>query len=202
MSGGGPLVSPPREGGFGTKLIEASINGQLGGTALFDWQPPGLKCTLTMPRGETVTAASHDGAPKPTTPPVDIRRSIAQAASRKVLLVEDEALIGMMMVDILSELGYAVIGPITNVSEASAAATNGDFEYAVLDINLKGELVYPVADLLIASAVPFVFVTGYSAERIDKRYAAVPTLQKPLQKKDLQNAFARAKPGVSGLASA
>jgi two-component sensor histidine kinase/two-component SAPR family response regulator len=202
VEGGGPPVTPPREGGFGTKLIEASIRGQLGGTALFDWQAAGLQCILTMPGGETVTAGPLDGGPRPAKQPVEIRKAMGQAASRRVLLVEDEALIGMMMVDILSELGYGVIGPITNVSEASAMAGNGDFQYAVLDINLKGELVYPVADLLIAAGVPFVFVTGYSAERIDKRYAAVPTLQKPLQKKDLQNAFARAKPGLSGLASA
>jgi CheY-like chemotaxis protein len=153
-----------------------------------------------MPRGETVTTIANDAAARPTSQTVEIRKSIPDA--RQVLLVEDEALIGMMMVDILSELGYSVIGPITNVSEASTAAKSGNFEYAVLDINLKGELVYPVADLLIKAGVPFVFVTGYSAERIDKRYSVVPTLQKPLQKKDLQNAFARVKPGLTGLASA
>lgn len=200
VESGGPSVTPPREGGFGTKLIEASINGQLAGTAWFDWQRSGLWCTLTMPRGETVTTIANDAAARPTSQTVEIRKSIPDA--RQVLLVEDEALIGMMMVDILSELGYSVIGPITNVSEASTAAKSGNFEYAVLDINLKGELVYPVADLLIKAGVPFVFVTGYSAERIDKRYSVVPTLQKPLQKKDLQNAFARVKPGLTGLASA
>jgi two-component sensor histidine kinase/two-component SAPR family response regulator len=198
----GPPVTPPREGGFGTKLIEASIKGQLGGAALFDWQPLGLQCTLTMPRGETLNAAPYDGSLKASTQPVEIKRSMAQSVVRRVLLVEDEALIGMMMVDILMELGYSVIGPITNVYEAMAAAKSGDFEYAVLDINLKGELVYPVADHLINAGVPFVFVTGYSAERIDKRYSGMPTLQKPLQKKDLQSAFARTKPDVGGLASA
>src|SRR5687768_9034226 len=61
----GPPVTPPREGGFGTKLIEASIKGQLGGTALFDWQAAGLECILTMPGGETVTAGPLDGGPRP-----------------------------------------------------------------------------------------------------------------------------------------
>jgi len=110
-----------------------------------------------------------------------------------VLLVEDEALIGMMMVDILTELGYSVVGPITNVAEATVLAERGDFANAVLDINLKGQLVYPVADVLIDSGVPFLFVTGYSAERVDKRYSNIPILQKPLQKKDLQTAFARVR---------
>jgi CheY-like chemotaxis protein len=112
----------------------------------------------------------------------------------RVLLVEDEALIGMMMVDILKELGFSVLGPVTNVTEAAVAANEGNFDYAILDINLKGELVYPVADILLESKLPFLFVTGYSAERVDNRYAQVPIIQKPLQKQDLQSVFAKARP--------
>jgi CheY-like chemotaxis protein len=120
-------------------------------------------------------------------------QALPETAKNRVLLVEDEALIGMMMVDILAELGYSVIGPVTNVAEATAAAERRDFDNAILDINLRGELVYPVADILISNGVPFLFVTGYSAERIDKRYANIPILQKPLQKKELQSAFAKAR---------
>jgi CheY-like chemotaxis protein len=117
----------------------------------------------------------------------------AASVDNRVLLVEDEALIGMMMVDILNELGCSVIGPLTNVADATAAAKHGDFDSAILDINLKGELVYPVADTLLTRGVPFLFVTGYSAERIDRRYANIQILQKPLQKQDLQKAFAKAR---------
>jgi two-component sensor histidine kinase len=189
----GPPVAPPREGGFGTKLIEASIEGQLGGSAQFDWQRPGLHCTLTMPH----TTDAGGGAAKlrddARAGAIMMDKAKARPAVNRVLLVEDEALIGMMMVDILTELGYSILGPVTNIVDAVASAKRGDFDTAILDINLKGELVYPVADILLEAGVPFLFVTGYSAERIDKRYAGVTTLQKPLQKKDLQTAFARAK---------
>jgi two-component sensor histidine kinase len=188
----GPPVAPPREGGFGTKLIEASIEGQLGGTAQFDWQRSGLQCTLTM--SHTTDSAGADAKLRDDALAGTIMIDKARRPPiNRVLLVEDEALIGMMMVDILTELGYSILGPVTNIADAIASAKRGDFDTAILDINLKGELVYPVADLLLESGVPFLFVTGYSAERIDKRYAGVPTLQKPLQKKDLQTAFARAK---------
>lgn len=192
----GPPVTPPEEGGFGTKLIEASIRGQLGGSTIFDWQPSGLQCTLTVPTSDGPESSRYDLS-------IDgidgnaasfVRsEALPRTTDNRVLLVEDEALIGMMMVDILTELGFSVLGPITNVAEATAAAYQGHFDNAVLDINLKGELVYPVADILIASGVPFLFVTGYGSERVDRRYANVPILQKPLQKRDLQSAFAKAR---------
>jgi two-component sensor histidine kinase len=187
----GPPVIAPQEGGFGTNLIEASIDGQLGGSAVFDWRPKGLQCTLTMPRGEGAEEHlnnSSAGVPKRILEGINV--SVESDRSR-VLLVEDEALIGMMMVDILEELGFSVLGPVTNVTEAAMVANQGNFDYAILDINLKGELVYPVADILLASNLPFLFVTGYSTERVDNRYAQIPIIQKPLQKQDLQSAFAR-----------
>jgi two-component sensor histidine kinase len=193
MENNGPPVTPPREGGFGTKLIEASISGQLGGSTIFDWRPSGLRCTLTVPRGDGMELDQYDRTAAVKTIGLNGAQALPETAKNRVLLVEDEALIGMMMVDILAELGYSVIGPVTNVAEATAAAERRDFDNAILDINLRGELVYPVADILISNGVPFLFVTGYSAERIDKRYANIPILQKPLQKKELQSAFAKAR---------
>lgn len=189
----GPPVIAPEEGGFGTKLIEASIRGQLGGSTIFDWQPSGLQCTLTVPNSGGSESSPYDLSTVGDTAIFVRAETLPRTADNRVLLVEDEALIGMMMVDILNELGFSVLGPITNVAEATAAANRGDFDNAVLDINLKGELVYPVADILIASGVPFLFVTGYGSERIDRRYANIPILQKPLQKRDLQSAFAKAR---------
>jgi hypothetical protein len=70
-----------------------------------------------------------------------------------------------------------------------AAVGREDFQAAVLDVNLDGEMVYPVADAVVARGVPFVFVTGYSAEGIDRRFAKVPVLQKPIERQMLQSVF-------------
>ena len=107
----------------------------------------------------------------------------------RLLLVEDEALTGMMMSDMLTELGFHVIGPFGRLADAMAAVGREDFQAAVLDVNLDGEMVYPVADAVLARGVPFVFVTGYSAEGIDRRFAKVPVLQKPIERQMLQSVF-------------
>jgi hypothetical protein len=93
------------------------------------------------------------------------------------------------MSDMLTELGFDVIGPFGRVADAMAAVGREDFQAAVLDVNLDGEMVYPVADAVLARGVPFVFVTGYSAEGIDRRFAQVPVLQKPIERQMLQSIF-------------
>jgi two-component sensor histidine kinase/ActR/RegA family two-component response regulator len=186
----GPPVSPPRKGGFGTKLVEASISGQLSGQTEFNWDPSGLICTLAIPRGDGLNAHPYDSVSTAGFARPGTAAEVERTSAKRVLLVEDEALIGLMMVDILGELGFSVLGPITNLGAAVAAAKEEAVDWAILDINLKGELVYPVADILLEQGVPFAFVTGYSAERIDRRYGNAPILQKPLQKQDLQRVLA------------
>jgi CheY-like chemotaxis protein len=110
-------------------------------------------------------------------------------AGNRLLLVEDEALTGMMMRDMLTELGFDVIGPFGRVADAMAAARCEDFHAAVLDVNLDGEMVYSIADAVGARGVPFVFVTGYGVEGIDGRFAQVLVLQKPIERQMLQSVF-------------
>jgi CheY-like chemotaxis protein len=123
-------------------------------------------------------------------------------AGNRLLLVEDEALTGMMMSDILTELGFHVIGPFGRVADALAALGREDFHAAVLDVNLDGEMVYPVADAVVARGVPFVFVTGYGAEGIDSRFAQVLVLQKPIEKQMLESIFLDGGPRASTAAIA
>jgi hypothetical protein len=82
-----------------------------------------------------------------------------------------------------------VVGPFAARREAIAAASNKDLQRAVLDVNLNGELVYPVAEVLQHRGVPFIFVTGYDPDSIDKRFSRIPVLQKPIERAALQNAF-------------
>ena len=86
---------------------------------------------------------------------------------------------------------FQCIGPFNRISEAMIALRNNRIDAAVLDVNLGGELIYPLADVLVADRVPFVFITGYGAEEIEPRYAHVPVLQKPIEAEALKSVFVR-----------
>jgi hypothetical protein len=75
------------------------------------------------------------------------------------------------------------------VAEAMVAAVHEDFDAGIIDVNLGGEFVYPVADVLVARDIPFVFVTGYGVESIESRFADVPIIKKPVQRAVLQKMF-------------
>jgi len=102
---------------------------------------------------------------------------------KRVLVVEDEALVSMLLEDGLLDAGAEVIGPAGSVGAAllliEAAAAEGGLSAAVLDINPQGAAVSPVADHLAALGVPFVFVTGYSEDCDQGLHAAAPGLAKP-----------------------
>jgi PAS domain S-box-containing protein len=184
---GGPPVKAPATQGYGTRVISASIERQLGGRALFDWRPEGLQCVMSIPRSDKVEEAKFAGQlardKEPTAPAAKL------VNGNRILLVEDEALVAMMMRDSLVELGFSVVGPFDRADEALACASDEPLDAAILDVNLGGDLVYPVAERLARRDVPFVFVTGYDAENIDARYAHVPVLQKPIEREVLQGLF-------------
>ncbi len=108
----------------------------------------------------------------------------------RVLVVEDEYLIRMLLEDMLEELGYALAGAVGNIAEASELAANGAFDVAILDVNLDGVEIYPIADILAERGVPFVFVTGYGETSLAENYRGRPALQKPFQAEQLQAALA------------
>ncbi len=103
----------------------------------------------------------------------------------RVLVVEDEFLVATLIEDMLVAAGCVVAGPIPRVSEALDAVHRGTFDAAVLDVNLGGDRVYPVADALSRRNVPFLFVTGYSTGVLPCEYAARPRLCKPFKMADL-----------------
>jgi two-component sensor histidine kinase/DNA-binding response OmpR family regulator len=190
IEAGGPTARQPTAQGFGTKIITASVATQLGGDAAFDWRSDGLHCTLSIPIADKIGPVERHSAPiwDANKAPVSMRSQVLPGS--RVLLVEDEALVAMVMRDLLMELGFCVVGPFSRTAEAAAAARDGPVAAAVLDINLDGELVYPVADLLAARGIPFVFVTGYGAESIEPRFAHIPVLQKPVERQVLEGVFA------------
>jgi PAS domain S-box-containing protein len=185
VESGGPRVQRPATSGFGTKIILGSIERQLQGTVAFEWRPDGLRCVLSVPRPKPGDIApvpdrlSHRGGTNGA--------SASEMPAHRVMVVEDEALIAMVLVDHLQEIGLAAVGPFSRVEDA--LKVDDDLDAAILDVNLGGQSVYPVAEMLRARGIPFVFMTGYGSASIDPRFAQVPVLQKPIEAKALEDMF-------------
>lgn len=112
-----------------------------------------------------------------------------KATTRKrILLVEDEYLIAHDMAYELDNLGLEVIGPMSSVAAALKALETASVDGAVLDINLGGEQVYPVADVLLGRDVPMIFTTGYDGSEVPPRYAAIDRCSKPVTRAALARA--------------
>jgi two-component sensor histidine kinase/DNA-binding response OmpR family regulator len=187
---GGPLVEPPKSRGFGTKIITATF-GRGEGQARFDWRPEGLQCTIVLPceKADTGAEACSPLAQRPA--------AATTLLGRRILLVEDEAMVGMFMYDLLEDMGLEPTRPFTRLADAMAEAARQDFDGAILDINLNGELVYPLADVLAARDIPVIFVTGYASESLEPRFAGKPVLQKPVVAESLEPYLARDRSSVA-----
>ena len=103
----------------------------------------------------------------------------------RVLVVEDEMMVAMLMEDMLVEFGCIVVGPASQLDEAIALAHIGAIDCAVLDVNLGGQPIFPLADLLRAKGAPFAFATGYGDAGLRDVDRGSPVLQKPFREGDL-----------------
>jgi PAS domain S-box-containing protein len=179
MESDGPQITPPNRRGYGSRAIVAGIERQLGGMVKFDWQTNGLRCTLSVPhdpskesfRRTPIDLAQVDGAPAQNVDPNE----------KRVLLVEDEPLVSMMLADMLSAFGHKVDGPYNRFTDAILAAKTNNLQAGILDVNLGGEKTYAVADILATRKIPFAFVTGYGPDTIVSEFSHAPVLQKPIE---------------------
>lgn len=125
---------------------------------------------------------------------IDIRGSMSgvdqpAAARRSVLLVEDEVMIRMMVSDMLDELGYAVAAEAGDIDEAVRLVQCTDFDIAILDVNVNGKVISPVAEAVQMRSLPFIFATGYGSQGLPEKFRDRPTLQKPFQMETLARAI-------------
>src|SRR3978361_2302658 len=98
-----------------------------------------------------------------------------------VFLVEDEVMIRMMVADMLDELGYTIAAEAGEIGEALKLAQTTEFDIAILDVNVNGKVISPVAELIKARTGPFIFATGYGSSGLPEEYRDRPALQKPFQ---------------------
>ncbi|MGH6890183.1 MAG: response regulator [Rhizomicrobium sp.] len=173
---GGPPATAPQRMGLGLQTILSGAQSQVGGQANFDWHANGLVCTITLPCGDAKSAArakqrgfgpaNATGAKRPGKP--------------RILIVEDEPLVAMMLTGFLDQLACIALGPCATPFEALSFLKEHSVDAAILDVNLGGETVYPVADALHRIRVPFAFLTGYGGESIEPRFTDVVRLEKPV----------------------
>ena len=125
----------------------------------------------------------------------------ADLSGRRVLVVEDEALVSMLLEDMLEDLGCQVLGPLMRVSDALAVVAQPDtpFDVAILDVNLAGERCFTIAEALRARGTPFVLSTGYDDGGIDEGWRDRPILRKPFLSSQLEDVLRRALGAASAV---
>lgn len=174
---GGPAVSAPASKGFGSTLIREVVQRQLGGALQIDWPAEGMQLAARIP------AEAYQAHRSPRLSSAGVQQAIEAAAPGRrgrLLVVEDEALIAMALANDLSKLGWDVVGPAASVDEARELLAVSRPDVAVLDINLAGEMVYPVADWLRNHGIPFVFCSGYEQLEPEGDYDHCPRVRKPV----------------------
>jgi len=182
----GPKVTPPNRKGYGTRIFAVGIEQQFGGTVDFQWHEHGLHCHLSIPHDEKKPLLDARRPGNNTSKRIAAPLQKSREATKKVLLVEDEPTVSMMLADMVSEFGHSVDGPYNRLTEAMSAARDNEVHLGVLDVNVGGEAIYALADILTEREIPFVFVTGYSLENINSRFTHVPVLQKPIEREALR----------------
>jgi CheY-like chemotaxis protein len=120
------------------------------------------------------------------------------AAGKRVLVVEDELMIRMLLEGMLNDLGHVVTAEAGRIEDALALAKQGEFDLAVLDVNLDNRSIMPVAEILTRRGVPLVFASGYGQDGVPEGYRHNPTLQKPFQAEALARAIDAAMAKVAG----
>jgi CheY-like chemotaxis protein len=114
----------------------------------------------------------------------------------RVLLVEDEVMIRMMVAEMVEELGHAVAAEAGDVGRAAELAQTGLFDLAILDVNLNGNMSFPPSDIIMRRRIPLIFASGYALSNIPAAFDSAPKLQKPFQIETLAKAITAAREGA------
>jgi len=185
---GGPVVTAPKSRGFGTTLIEQSSKG-LGGSARAIFDAEGVSWSIDLPLPETkVVADKAEGGTAAVPSPRTEDDASQPLAGQRILVLEDEPLVAMMVEQVLAEAGATVIA-VSSEEEALSALKATRFDKAALDVNLHGRQVRAVPAAMVRSAVPFLFVTGYGRSALPPGFEQVPTLNKPFNNHKLVEAL-------------
>jgi signal transduction histidine kinase/DNA-binding response OmpR family regulator len=182
---GGPAVTGPRSRGFGTTLIEQSSKG-LGGDARAIFDAEGLTWDINLPLPSTAAASADKGNDElAASPSVRVDAPATRPlAGQRILVLEDEPLVTMMVEQVLGEAGATVVA-VSSEEEALSAIRARHFDKAALDVNIHGRQVRDVPAALMRLGVPFLFVTGYGRAALPAGFEQAATLNKPFNNQKL-----------------
>jgi PAS domain S-box-containing protein len=202
---GGPPVAASSRAGFGTTLIEQSMQAHGGETRLVS-EANGLVWEIGLPlprlsaqdRGDPIAAGLPEAtSPQHGTPPAD---GHADLAGRRILVVEDEPILALDIAGSLAGAGIEVLGPAATVAEALALIEGAALDGALLDANLDGQRVDEIAAALTRQSIPFAFVTGYGQESLPCAFRGAAIVAKPFSAEHLiQAARAFASPAAADI---
>ncbi len=188
---GGPTVAPPARRGFGSTLLEQVTGREINGEASVDYRPAGVSVRLRA--GAQAVAPRPDNLPEVSPPRVSETVTAARGPSSlkgsRILIVEDAVLLALELETGLSEAGAEIIGPAYELEEAMALLDQ-PIDAAVLDANLNGQSVMPVAEALSRRHVPFVFATGYGETGGAPGGFDAPVIRKPYDVTQVASAVA------------
>ncbi|ANP46663.1 PAS domain S-box protein [Candidatus Viadribacter manganicus] len=185
---GGPPVAAPTTQGFGSVLIENSLRAHSGEVKV-NYAESGVTCEITLPLPELplpIGALARDA---------NVRTHLPTPGNgiegRRIMIIEDEPLIGMVLIDYLEDAGCTVAGPAQSAETALRMATDENVDAALVDGNLAGRRVDQIVDTLKARQIPFAFVTGYGREALPSGYDDALIVEKPFTQEQVVNALER-----------
>jgi CheY-like chemotaxis protein len=176
-TGGPPIVEEPERRGFGTTLIRSTFSEADAGVDL-RYETTGVVCEIRIP----VSLQADHGVQHPADAVTAVTATAAPPvlAGIRVLLAEDEPIVQMELQDCLVRAGAAVLGPVSTLDAAHALAKSGAVDAAILDVNLSGRSIAPVAEFLHARGIPILFTTGYhDLQTLPPALRQIPRLQNP-----------------------
>jgi len=184
---GGPPVTAPTKFGFGTTLIERALAMETGGTADIQYLAAGVTCEIYLPLSSISQSESDAATPSAETPAAVVAAPQDASETFRILVVEDSFLIVVSLEGMLDDLGWTIIGPAAQKAEAMAMARSENFDAALLDVNLNGEMTWDVASVLKERDIPFVFSTGYDITNVLPAFlAGSQVVSKPFGDGDLE----------------
>lgn len=175
---GGPAVEPSSSQGFGTTLITHSARGQ-GGEAAMAPEADGIRWSIRLPYSCNASRASGALSPASTETKASACEALIDLRGKRILVIEDEPLIGLDIVSALEDAGADVEGPVATIENACQLIAAGSFDAALVDANLHGRPVGPIAAALTDRKIPFAFATGYDKDGLPDGFRHIAILGKP-----------------------